>query len=140
VNLAAYNTRESAADLDALRRALGVEQLDLLAISYGAHLGLAALKFHPSAFRSVVLVSPEGLDDTVKLPAATDEFFKRVQLSIDADLSAKAAYPDIAAMMRRVIARITATPVTVAVTVANSAAHIVLGAFEIQTHGRRSVA
>lgn len=132
VNLAAYTTRESAADLNDLRRALGVPQLDLLAISYGTHLALAALKFHPASFRNAVLLSPEGLDDTVKDPQATDAFFARVQASINADPKARAAYPDIAAMMRRVIAHANATPVPVAAARGPADARILLGGFELQ--------
>jgi len=131
VNLAAYNTRESAADLDALRRALEAEKLDLLAISYGTHLALAALKYHSSSFRRVVLVSPEGLDDSVKDPRSTDEFFARVQASINESPDAKKVYPDIVGMMRRVIARATVTPVEVP-SAAVPAGRIVLGAFELQ--------
>lgn len=132
VNLKAYTTRESAADLVDLRRALDVPQLDLLAISYGTHLAMAALKEHPESFRRAVLVSPEGLDQSVKLPSETDGFFRRVQDSIDADRAARALYPDVAAMMRRVVGRAASRPVTVRVPTANGDADIVMGAFEIQ--------
>ena len=37
VDLAGYNTNESADDLDALRKALGAEKISLWAISYGTH-------------------------------------------------------------------------------------------------------
>src|SRR5687768_14084527 len=40
-NLAGYTTRESAADLEDLRVALGAEKLTLWGISYGTHLSLA---------------------------------------------------------------------------------------------------
>src|ERR1041384_7181327 len=41
VDITAYNTRESAADLEDLRKALGAEKLILWAISYGTHLSTA---------------------------------------------------------------------------------------------------
>ncbi|MEO1087842.1 MAG: alpha/beta fold hydrolase, partial [Acidobacteriota bacterium] len=43
VDPAAYNTEESAADLDAVRRALGLGEIALWGTSYGSHLGLAYL-------------------------------------------------------------------------------------------------
>lgn len=132
VDLAAYTTRESAADVDALRRALGVPQLDLLAVSYGTHLALAALKYYPASFRSAVLIGAEGLDDTVKDPQLTDAYFARVQASINEDPAARVVYPDVAAMMRRVIARAAANPVPVAASRGPAEARILLGDFELQ--------
>ena len=47
VDLSAYHTLESVADLEALRTALGVDRIRLVAISYGTHLALAYLRHHP---------------------------------------------------------------------------------------------
>ena len=58
----------------------------------------------------------EGLDQTIKRPALTDEMFRRFQKVIDADPAAKAVYPDLAGMMRRVHAKLNATPATVSFT------------------------
>lgn len=68
VDLSAYTTVESVQDLEALRTALGAEQIDLLAISYGTHLALAYMRRHPDRVRRAVLAGVEGPDDTVKLP------------------------------------------------------------------------
>jgi hypothetical protein len=76
-----------------------------------------------------VLISPEGLDQTVKLPSAGDAFLRPGQASIDSDSTARAAYPDVMALMRRVLGR---APLTVRVDVAEGRADIVVGAFEIQ--------
>lgn len=132
VNLRAYNTQESAADLEDLRRGLGVRHLDLLSTSYGTHLALAAIRQFPASFRRVVLASPEGQDQTVKLPSASDAFFQRVQASIERDSAARAVYPDLVAMMRRVVRRASETPVPVQVATAAGPVEIRLGAFEIQ--------
>ncbi len=58
VDLTAYNTAENAADVDALRQALGYEKANLYGISYGTRLGLAVMRDHPAGLRSVVLDSP----------------------------------------------------------------------------------
>jgi pimeloyl-ACP methyl ester carboxylesterase len=113
IDLAAYNTWESAADIDALRTALGVKKVSLWGISYGSHLGLAVLKRYPANIERVALVGIEGLDETVKLPALTDAFFGRLQAAILADPEAAKAYPDFVGVMRRVHARVEREPVSV---------------------------
>lgn len=78
-----YNTLESVRDLDALREHLGAEKLSLLGISYGTHLALAALRAMDDRIERAVLASVEGLDQTVKLPARTDAYFERLEMSLN---------------------------------------------------------
>ncbi|MGE0552008.1 MAG: alpha/beta fold hydrolase [Gemmatimonadales bacterium] len=132
VDLSGYNTLESAADLEAIRRGLGVPALDLLGISYGTHLALAAIKTYPNSFRRAVLSGPEGLDQTVKLPSRNDGFWRRVQASIDADPAAKAIYPDAVGLIRRVLDRVAKDPVRVTVPTSRGEMTMLIGAFEIQ--------
>lgn len=111
VDLHGYTTVESVHDLDALRRHLGAEKISLWGISYGTHLSMAAIKLMDDRLDRVVMASAEGLDQTVKLPAATDAYFDRLQAAVDSDLRAKAAYPDIKALIRRVHQRLDEKPV-----------------------------
>jgi pimeloyl-ACP methyl ester carboxylesterase len=113
IDLGAYNTWESAADIDALRSALGVKKVSLWGISYGSHLALAALKRYPRHIDRVALVGIEGLDETIKLPALTDAFFGRLSHAISSDPEAAKAYPDFLGTMRRVHARVDREPVSV---------------------------
>ena len=69
IDPAAYNTAESAHDLDDLRAALGAPKATLWAISYGTHLALAALKAHGAGIERVILAGVEPLDATEKLPS-----------------------------------------------------------------------
>ncbi len=108
---AGYTTVENARDLDALRAHLGARKISLLAISYGTHLALAAVKEMGPRIDKMVLTGAEGLDQTVKLPAETDAYFDRLQAAINKEPAAKAAYPDVKAMMRRVHERLDAAPV-----------------------------
>lgn len=112
---AGYTTVENARDLDALRAHLGARKISLLAISYGTHLALAAVKEMGPRLDRLVLTGVEGLDQTVKLPSETDAYFARLQAAIDQEPAAKGAYPDIAALMRRVHARLDAAPVMLSV-------------------------
>lgn len=96
-----YTTEQNAADLEDLRRALGARRIDLWGISYGTHLGLAAIRRFPNAIGRVALVSVEGMDQTVKLPAHVDAVFARIEAAAGAPLTAT---------MRRVLARFDAEP------------------------------
>ena len=57
INLAAYNSVESAADVNDLRQVLGYDQLDLLGISYGTRLALTIMRQQPEGLRAVILDS-----------------------------------------------------------------------------------
>lgn len=77
-NLRGYTTRESVQDLSALREHLGSGRISLWGISYGSHLALAAIKEIPAEIDKVIIASVEGLDQTVKLPSRTDDYFDRL--------------------------------------------------------------
>ncbi len=58
VDLTAYNTWESAADIADLRKVLRIEQWNLSGISYSCRLMLEVLRRYPAGVRTAVLVSP----------------------------------------------------------------------------------
>lgn len=72
VDLGSFNTWESAADVDAVRRALGSETVVLFGFSYGTHLALTYMSRYPEQLDRVVLVGTEGLGHTYKLPSTFD--------------------------------------------------------------------
>jgi pimeloyl-ACP methyl ester carboxylesterase len=104
----AWNSWESAADIDELRRDLGARKLSLWGISYGTHLALAYIKRYPARVDRAILASVEGLDQTVKLPLAEDAVLARIAAVVAADPDA--ATPDLVGLMRRVHARLDAAP------------------------------
>lgn len=75
VDLAGYNVIESADDLEALGKALGVPHLVLWGVSYGSHLGLVTLRRHPSLASRAILAGVVGPDDTWPLPSTVDRRF-----------------------------------------------------------------
>lgn len=115
VDIHGYTTRESVADLDALRKHLGADKISLWGISYGSHLSLAALKEMDDRIDRVVVASIEGLDQTAKLPARTDAYFDRLQATVDQDPALSTQYPNIKAMLRRVHSKLDAAPVMLSV-------------------------
>ena len=110
VDVRGYTTWESAADINAVREALGAERVSLLGISYGTHLALATLKRYPERVDRLVLASVEGLDQTVKLSAYTDAYFERLQAAIDADSASRALYPDVRGLIEGVLDEVEANP------------------------------
>src|SRR5580704_10812702 len=58
IDLSAYNTDESAADIEDLRRLLKIDSLNLMGISYSGGLMMAVLQKYPQHIRSLVLDSP----------------------------------------------------------------------------------
>lgn len=113
VDVYGYTTSESVLDLDALRQHLGAEKIDLWGISYGSHLSLAALQQMDDRIGRVVMTAIEGLDQTVKQPLRGDAYFDRLQAAIDTDPAAKAKYPDVKAMIRRVLSQLEETPLRI---------------------------
>jgi pimeloyl-ACP methyl ester carboxylesterase len=58
VDLSAYNTIESAEDINDLRLALNIDSLNLVGISYSGGLMLAMARIHPEGVRTLILNSP----------------------------------------------------------------------------------
>lgn len=132
VAMAGYNTEQSADDIDDLRRHLGAEKIDLWGTSYGSHLALSVLKRHGDRVNRVALSSLEGQDQTVKRPARIDAYLRQVDALLGADPAARAAVPDLPALMRRVHARMEAHPVVTKVMLKGAPAEIMMGGFGVQ--------
>ncbi len=110
VDVQAFNTRESAADLDDLRSALGAARLTLWSISYGTHLALAYIRRFPDRVSAAILAGTEGPDHTWKLPANLEQVLLRVDSAMRADPRLQQDLPDFVADLRRLLARLDATP------------------------------
>jgi pimeloyl-ACP methyl ester carboxylesterase len=77
LNLNAFTTLESAADVHDLIRALGYRQVNLDGVSYGTRLALTLMRLFPADLRSVVLDSvlpPQVNAFTSRPPAAARAF------------------------------------------------------------------
>ena len=110
IDVRGYTTIENASDLSDLRKQLGAEKISLWGISYGSHLALAAMKQMESELDRVVMTAIEGLDQTVKQPARSELYFDRLQAAIDTDPAAKARFPDVQALMARVLGALETSP------------------------------
>ncbi len=95
VDLDAYNTAMSVADLEALRQALGYDQLSLFALSYGTRLALSYAREHPDRVASMVLDSPlphaARFDDA--LPGSIAGVLRRVADACEMQQACADQYP-----------------------------------------------
>ncbi len=69
---------QSALDVPIVARTLGVEQVDVIAYSYGTHLAMATVRARPETIRKLVLCGFEGPDQTYKLPSQFDHQLARI--------------------------------------------------------------
>ena len=83
VDLTDYNSISNAADVEAIRVALGYARWNLYGVSYGTKLGLEVLRRHPAGVRSAVLdsVYPPQVDSVAENPGT---FLDSYQAVIDA--------------------------------------------------------
>jgi pimeloyl-ACP methyl ester carboxylesterase len=71
INLSAYNTRQSAADVEALRVALGFDEINLYGSSYGSLLAQAVMRDFPEHVRSVAMNSVLPIEKSIFLDTST---------------------------------------------------------------------
>jgi pimeloyl-ACP methyl ester carboxylesterase len=133
-NLAAYNTEESADDVDDVRRALGVEKVRLLGFSYGTHLGLVTLRRHGKHVESAVLVGSVGSNHMRKLPSTYTKQIAKLSALIAADPKVGKEVPDFAGLMKRVLDRLEKEPAKVQITDrrTNKPMEVTVGKFGVQ--------
>ncbi|MBK9123693.1 MAG: alpha/beta fold hydrolase [Chloroflexi bacterium] len=112
VDLTAYTSAENAADVEALRLALGYEQVNLLGISYGTRLALTVMRDYPDGVRSVILdsVYPPNIDTNYNVVSDTYELISRMFADCAADPACSAAYPDLEVRFYDQLEAISASP------------------------------
>ncbi|MBN8842220.1 MAG: alpha/beta fold hydrolase [Sphingomonadales bacterium] len=115
VNLRAYETVANAADVDALRTALGYRKISLVAGSYGSHLAIALMRYHPQSIERAIIWGMEGPDDTYDIPDGILQSLEAQAAAAEADprLSAHLPPDGLIAALRTVAARLRAQPVSV---------------------------
>jgi pimeloyl-ACP methyl ester carboxylesterase len=115
VNLAAYDSAASAADVNDLRLALGYDQVNLYGISYGTRLALTVMRDYPEGIRSVILdsVYPPQVDLTTALASNADRAFCTLFEGCAADGFCSERYPNLEEVFFQVVEGLNLEPVTV---------------------------
>lgn len=118
VDIPAYNTIENAADVADLRRALGHEEWNVLAVSYGTRLALTLMRDHPEGIRSVILDSPfpPNADLPVDEALTSMEAFAVLFEGCAQARKCNKAYPDLEAVLLETVARLNEEPDVVTLT------------------------
>ncbi len=115
IDLSAYNSAASAADVNELRLALGYEQLNLYGDSYGTRLALTVMRDFPEAVRSAVLDSTYPLEVNLYTTLApnAERAFNVLFNDCAADPTCNTAYPNLRAVFYNLVAQLNASPVTI---------------------------
>ena len=113
VDLAAYNTVESADDVEAIRRALGAERISLWGHSYGSHLALAYVRRHGEHVHRMIVGGINGPDQRWRYPGDGQALLERVDSAVRAHPRLSPLVPDLVGTTRRVLARLDAEPARV---------------------------
>ncbi|MGE5177128.1 MAG: alpha/beta fold hydrolase [Hyphomicrobiales bacterium] len=100
VDVSAYNTRESAEDLEDLRRVLGADRLRLIGASYGTELALEYVRLHGDRVDRVVLAGTRGPDQAYQLPSTVDVQLRRFSTLVATDPDFGPTLPDFAGAVR----------------------------------------
>jgi len=110
IDLDGYNTKQNAADLVDLAKALKTDKINLWGISYGSHLAFAAAKYHPEIINQMVLASLEGLNHTIKQPARVQTLIEKVSLMLKTDPATKNKYPNFIGDLTNVLNHLETSP------------------------------
>lgn len=111
VDLTAFNSRQSAADVEALRRVLGHDRVVVFGISYGTRLALTVMRHYPESVAAAVLDSvqpPQAVMSNLD-GAGYDAALDRLFAACAAHLDCAAAYPDLPGDLERLLTRLAQT-------------------------------
>ena len=118
IDLTAFNSIENAADVDALRVALGYEQINLYGVSYGTLLALHTMREHPEGLRSVILdaVVPTQTNFIPQVVQSQQRAFNELFAACAAAPDCARYYPDLETVFFDLVATLNQEPARVPMT------------------------
>lgn len=114
-DLAGYTNKESADDIEDIRRALGAERISLVGHSYGTLLAETVIRRHGSRVERAILAAVAGPGDLIASPRQWDAMLARIGAAADP------AEPELPSLFRLALARLARTPAQISVTDRQSA-------------------
>lgn len=129
VNLAAFNRREAANDVEVLRATLGYSQINLYGVSYGTAVVQEVMRLHPQGVRAAILdaVVPVSQNFIANAPAvydsSLDEFFQACR----EDPDCLRQHPDLEKEFLDLVDQLNAQPITLTVPEINPDTHTPTG-------------
>ena len=121
IDPSAYNLEEMAADVEDLRRALGIGEWNLMTIGSSSRIALEVVDRYPQHVRSVILDSPEFPGDAGfgRADEAIREAVGAVGRYCHGDPACAASFPDVAGALDEAAARLEERPLKVLITFPN---------------------
>ena len=118
VDISAYNSLENAADVEAIREALGYDEFNFYGVSYGTLLGLHLMNTQPQNLRSVVLdaVVPTQINFIPLVPKNTDRIFSELLEACQAEATCRETYPNLEERLFALIDKLNENPVFIPLT------------------------
>jgi pimeloyl-ACP methyl ester carboxylesterase len=113
IDPSAFNLEEMAADVEDLRRALGIEDWNLMTIQSSSRIALEVMDRYPDHVRSVILDSPEFPEDGGfgRADEATREAMAVLARYCEADSRCAATFPRVADALDEAAARLEERPI-----------------------------
>ncbi len=118
IDLSAYDSVENAADVEALRQALGYGKINLYGVSYGSLLAQHVMRFSPEGLRSVILdaVVPPQVNFNLNAPRTMNRAFEEMFSACAQDADCNAAYPNLREVFFQQVDRLNETPAKIQLT------------------------
>jgi pimeloyl-ACP methyl ester carboxylesterase len=112
--LSQYNSENAIRDFDAVRAALGHQQIHIYGGSYGTRAGLVYMRMFPASIKSVVLDSVGPIEVPIGLfGQSVEQSFNKLLVNCQSDDSCAAQYPNLAKEFSEVSAKLLQSPVSI---------------------------
>ncbi len=118
IDLSAYNSLENAADIEALRLALGYDKINLYGVSYGTLLAQHFMRLFPRSARSIILdaVVPTQTNFITQIPYTMDRAYKALFSACADDPQCSVNYPNLEQVFFDLVAKLDREPLRVPLT------------------------
>ncbi len=130
-NLGLFTPRDTAHDIEDVRRALGAERINLVAVGEGTRAALDYLRLYPNRAEQAVMVGAQAPNQADVLPADVEAVLDRVATAIATDVTVGRAFPDLRSAVDDLVAEVERAPVTVNVPAGGETVEVVLGAYDV---------
>lgn len=117
VDLSAFDSLQNAADVEALRRALGYEKINFYGVSYGTLLGLHFARQYPDSLRSMILdaVVPTQTNFLLRAGQSMTRSFDQLFSACEADPACSEEYPLLEQVFYQTLDQLDREPASVSV-------------------------
>ncbi len=127
-----YNTLESAADIEDLRKALQADKIILWGHSYGSHLALAYIKSFGDRVEKAILEGVNGLHQRFRFPSEVNLIFNEIDKRIGAEPKLREKIPSFPRLVTDELNKLEKHPVTAAINADNKKVGVVIGRMDAE--------